>query len=451
MITKEQQLRIDILFKQIANLESSDSSTMTDLSVCKDLISQKFDTNLSYIDICCGKGTILLCLYLEYWKNLEISNIEEKNKYIIDRICGVDISKTQVGITKNTLKNIQKILKIQNILEPFIYNYNILDDDKKEVNELKRKFSCVITNPPYNGLRGEGGNLKSLDIYPEFIEKAYELSDRYVIMITKSHWMNKPSMKYFRERMINEFNVDKIVHYQENPFKGTQISGGVSYFVIDNQNTKETFELNGVVYDRKVALDFLPYELNTNELNVLNKFINFEKLDLSNFKTEGYYNISTNDDRLNSDETGVKCHVSEQKGKIKYLPITEINEKIRTDLPKPKIFSTSSYGANPYALGRIICSDGNEICSQSLVSWNFDNTNDMNTFFKYLNTKIFRFAVSLLKNKQNVSKTVFSLIPNIDFSKLEKVDDENIYKYLNLSEEDIKTIEERCERLKLIK
>ena len=35
------------------------------------------------------------------------------------------------------------------------------------------KFDCVITNPPYNGLRGEGGNLKSLDIYPEFIEKAY--------------------------------------------------------------------------------------------------------------------------------------------------------------------------------------------------------------------------------------------------------------------------------------
>ena len=39
----------------------------------------------------------------------------------------------------------------------------------------------------------------------------------------------------------------------------------------------------------------------------------------------------------------------------------------------------------------------------------------------------------------------------IDFSKLEKIDDENIYKYLNLTDEDIKTIEERCERLKLLK
>jgi site-specific DNA-methyltransferase (adenine-specific) len=251
--------------------------------------------------------------------------------------------------------------------------------------------------------------------------------------------------------MINEFNVDKIVHYVDNPFKGTQISGGVSYFVIDNKNTKETFELNGVIYDRKVALDFLPYELNTKELKVLNKFLEFKKLDLSNFKAEGYYGISTNDSRLNSDVSGIKCHVSEQKGRIKYLPVNDTSEKIKKDLKKPKIFSTSSYGANPYALGRILKSEGNEICSQSLVSWNFDFLDDMNNFHEYLNTKVFRFAISLLKNKQNVSKTIFSLVPDIEFSKLEKVDDENIYKYLNLTEEDIQTIEERCERLKLLR
>ena len=57
----------------------------------------------------------------------------------------------------------------------------------------------------------------------------------------------------------------------------------------------------------------------------------------------------------------------------------------------------------------------------------------------------------MIKNKQDISKNTFSLIPQIDFSKLEKVDDENIYKYLNLTEEDIQTIEERCERLKLLR
>ena len=451
MITKEQQLRIDILSKQIGNLESSDSSTMTDLSVCGDLISQKFDVNLSYMDICCGKGTILLCLYLEYWNKLDISDIEEKNKYIIERICGVDISKAQVDIAKNTLKKIQKILKIQNILEPFVYNYNILDSDKKEVNDLKRKFSVVITNPPYNSERGD--NNQSVDIYPEFVDKAFELADRYVVMITKSNWMNKPSMKDFREKMINKYNVDKIVHYPENPFKGTLISGGVSYFVIDNQNTKETFELNGVVYDRKVALDFLPYELNKNELSVLSKLFIFDKIDMNNFRTQGYYTIKTNDNRLLNDHNSdvVECHVSEQKGKIKFFPISLFNNKIKNDLLKPKIFTTSAYGANPFALGRILKSDTNQICSESLVSWTFSNIEERDTFYDYMNTKLFRVAVSFIKNKKHVSKNTFSLIPQIDFSKLEKVDDENIYKYLKLTEEDIQTIEERCEKLKLIK
>jgi len=451
MITKEQQLRIDILFKQISNLESSDSSTMTELSVCRDLISQKFDFNLSYMDICCGKGTILLCLYLEYWKKLDIPDIEEKNKYIIDRICGVDISKSQVDITKSTLKKIQKILKIHNILVPFVYNYNILDCDKKEINDLKRKFDVVITNPPYNSERGD--NNQSVDIYPDFVDKAFELADRYVIMITKSNWMNKPSMKDFREKMINKYNVDKIVHYPENPFKGTLISGGVSYFVIDNKNTKETFELNGVVYDRKVALDFLPYELNKDELSVLSKLLKIDKINMDNFRTQGYYTIKTNDNRLisdNSDEV-VECHVSEQKGKIKYFPRVLFNTKISNDLLNPKIFTTSAYGSNPFSLGRILKSDGNQICSESLVSWSFNTVNDRDIFHDYMNTKLFRVAVSFIKNKKHVSKNTFSLIPQIDFSKLEKIDDENIYKYLNLTEEDIQTIEERCDRLKLLR
>lgn len=449
MISKEQQLRIDILFKQIDKLESSDSSTMTPISVCRDLISQKFNVNFSYLDICCGKGTLLLCLYLEYWIFLEniIPDFEERNKFIHSKIAGNDISKAQVDIAKSTMINVQKILKIKNLLEFNIYNYNILDVDKKEVNELKRKFSVVITNPPYNSERGD--NNQSVDIYPEFVDKAFELADRYVIMITKSNWMNKPSMKTFREKMINKYNVDKIEHYNNNPFNGTQISGGVSYFVIDNQNTKETFELNGVVYDRKVALDFLPYELDKRELLVLSKLQKMGEISLSNFRPKGYYSINTNDVRI-KDVGDIECHVSEQKGKLKYLLNSDLDKKMVDDIDKYKIFSTSSYGANPYSLGRIL-KGHKQLCSSSLVNWVFDSETEMNNFFEYINTKIFRFCVSLIKNKQDISKNTFSLIPQIDFSKLDKVDDENIYKYLNLTEEDIQTIEERCEKLRLIR
>ncbi len=449
MIIKEQELRIDILLKQIDNLESSDSSTMTPISVCNDLINQKIDVNFSYFDICCGKGTMLLCLYLKFWNVLGEMDIEEKNKYIFERIIGNDISKAQVDIAKSTMIKVQKILKIKNLLDFNIYNYNILDINKKEVNDLKKKFTCVITNPPYNSERGD--NNKSNDIYPSFIEKSFELSDRYVIMITKSNWMNFPIHRKFKEKMINEFNVDKIVHYSENPFKGTEISGGVSYFVIDNQNTKPTFELNGVTYDRKMALDFLPYELNENELKILYKINSFNKIKLDNIRTPGFYGIKTNsEDLIEDNKNSIKCNVSEQRGKVMYYPIQLINQKIIEDLEKYKIFTPKAYGCNPYSLGRVFKGQ-KEICSQSLLNFIFDKENDRDLFYEYMNTNFFKFCISLIKNKQDVGKITFSLIPHIDFSKLEKVDDENIYKYLNLTDEDIRTIEERCERLKLIK
>ena len=445
-ITDNQYKKINNLFSIIEKLESSDSSSMTPVEVCNRLIDEKFNTEFSYFDICCGKGTFILCVYIKFWENLDIDDIDEKNSFIINKMCINDVSKSQIDIAIKSLKNLQKILGIKNILTIESYNIDILTYDKNLYN-LMKKFDVVITNPPYNSERGD--NNQSVDIYPEFVDKAFELADRYVIMITKSNWMNKPSMKDFREKMINKYNVDKIIHYPENPFKGTLISGGVSYFVIDNQNTKETFELNGVVYDRKVALDFLPYELNKNELSVLSKLLKFDKTSLTNFRPKGYYNINTNDVRIK--EIGdIECHVSEQKGKLKYLLLDDLDNKMIDDLDKHKIFSTSSYGANPYSLGRLL-KGHKQLCSGSLVNWVFDNELEMNNFFEYINTKFFRFCVSLIKNKQDISKNTFYLIPNIDFSKLEKVDDENIYRYLNLTEQDIQTIEERCERLKLLR
>jgi len=451
MITLEQYKKINLLLAQIEKLESSDSSTMTTNHVCKTLVEQKFNINYSYLDICCGKGTILLNLYIKFWENIKIQNIEEKNEYILSKMCGCDILESQVMITIKVLKNIQKIMNISNIIEPNIYTIDILNYDKKEYDILK-KFDVVITNPAYNSKRGD--NNQSVDIYPEFIDKAFELTKRYVIMITKSNWMNFPKHKKFREKMINEYNVDKIVHYEKNPFVGTEIKGGVSYFVIDNENTKDTFELNGVVYDRKTALNFLPYVLDQKELKLLNKIIILDKINMSNFRSQGYYNIKTNDTRLKkkNGENYIECHVSKQKGNIMYFPKSEINAKIKNDLNKPKIFTPSKY--TPYKIGRIIVSSSNQICSESMVSWCFDSVKYMQLFKDYMDTKVFRVCFSLISNNARVGKTAFSLIPNIDFSKLEKIDDENIFEYLkkyhDFTDEDIQTIEERCEKLKLI-
>lgn len=124
------------------------------------------------------------------------------------------------------------------------------------------------------------------------------------------------------------------------------------------------------------------------------------EISLSNFRPKGYYSINTNDVRI-KDVGDIECHVSEQKGKLKYLLNSDLDKKMVDDIDKYKIFSTSSYGVNPYSLGRIL-KGHKQLCSSSLVNWVFDSEIEMNNFFEYINTKIFRFCVSLIKNKQDI-------------------------------------------------
>ena len=54
-------------------------------------------------------------------------------------------------------------------------------------------------------------------------------------MITKSSWFVKNNQKDFRERMINEYGLKLINHYDEARvfFPDTQIKTGVSYFLLE--------------------------------------------------------------------------------------------------------------------------------------------------------------------------------------------------------------------------
>jgi len=431
--------KINKILYYLSTRYSQDIETLTNSMVSNDLVSLKFDPNFYILDPFCGRGSILLEWYKQAWIHLPIDNREEKNSFILDRIYGNDIDRGQILMARKNLIMIQQALKIENIKEPNIYNYNISDLETRLNKSMK--FDCIITNPPYNSERNE--NNSSRDIYPEMVDYAFNLSNRYVIMITKSNWMTKPTKKEFRNKMVQDYNVDKIHHYKENPFQNTDIQGGVSYFVIDKENTKDSFELNGVEYDRNTPMDFLPYELNTDELILLNKFKQLPKIDFSNFRGPSYYDIGTNDSRLLKQDDGnsLTCFVSVQKGTTNYFPNTNISQKILNDLDKYKVFTPSAYGS-PYSLGRVF-KGHKEICSASLVNWIFDTEEERDLFFDYVNTKLFRVVVSLVKNKKHVYKNIFSLIPHVDLKSLPEVTDEHIYKALNLTEQEIDILEKR--------
>ena len=65
----------------------------------------------------------------------------------------------------------------------------------------------------------------------------------------------------------------------------------------------------------------------------------------------------------------------------------------------------------------------------------------------YMQTRFFRFMVSLIKNTQNISKTVFSFVPVQDFSK--PWTDEELYAKYGLTDEEIAFIESMIKPMEL--
>lgn len=64
-----------------------------------------------------------------------------------------------------------------------------------------------------------------------------------------------------------------------------------------------------------------------------------------------------------------------------------------------------------------------------------------------MQTRFFRFMVSLIKNTQNISKTVFSFVPVQDFSK--PWTDEELYAKYGLTDEEIAFIESMIKPMEL--
>lgn len=317
------------------------------------------------------------------------------------------------------------------------------------------KFDVIIGNPPYHLSDGSGASTDAANpIYQLFISQAKKLQPNYLVMITPSKWMvgGKISLKPFREQMRSDTRIKKIVDYENAAawFPGIHIDGGISYFLWDRNyhgKTDYTFISNDgqeIKSFRYLKNDFFEYIIRDSRIFDILLKIKCEEYFSSIVSSTQPFGIRK--DLFNSPERypnsrlsehsftdsvriygvkGIKGGARRQTGYITKVSISDTYDALN----KFKLFFTTSYSTNAIIPPEIIIGDKGDACTETFLLIGPFNTKSQQCNCKsFMETKFFRFLLYHGKGTMQVSKTVFGLIPLLDFNE-EWSDEKLINKY----------------------
>ena len=378
--------------------------------------------NIKILDPACGSGNFIIEIYnklMDSFKSL-IPDIKKRKRHILTKnIYMSELNPKNVFITK-------LILDVNNE-----YNLNLHNGDSLKLNTYKEwkitKFDLIIGNPPYNCEFNKGG---ALPLYNKFIEY-YVNSTKLLSFIVPSRWFSGgKGLDKFRNMMLNRTDIQYIKHFDDASkiFKNVNISGGVNYFLINN-NYNGLCKFNGI----KMKLNKYDIILQPKYYDIVNKVINCKKL--SDIYVGRCYGIETNDKnlKLKQKENYIKCYSSKSKG----FDNTYINKSlINKCINNYKVITTR---VSQDCFGNTFIGLPNEIHTNSYISFNVSDLQEANSLLSYLKCKLPNFLLSLRKISQDMSESTISWIPlpslNIIYN------NDIVYKLYKLTNSEINLIE----------
>lgn len=334
------------------------------------------------------------------------------------------------------------------------------------------KFDVIIGNPPYQLSDGGGGNGSSATpLYDKFVLNAINMNPDYFSMIIPSRWMTGgKGLDSFRNQIINDKRITTLHDYAKSKdvFPGIELQGGVCYFLWRNNYNgecdcyrhgfKNEFhskrylkEEGNDIYIREPALVSIRNKVEKVAKKYMDLITSAAKpygLRADVIKSPEKYGLpKMSDTKL---ENGYSIIGLDNHGKRvwKYLdkqyPLTR-----KVGLNKYKLFVSKANGAigtigeveTTAVIGMPFLAKPGELCTETFLQIGpFESVDEAENARCYMMTKFFRALLSVKKQSQNMSQSTYSCVPLEDFSK--KWTDEELYKKYNLSEEEIKFIED---------
>jgi site-specific DNA-methyltransferase (adenine-specific) len=325
------------------------------------------------------------------------------------------------------------------------------------------QFDVVVGNPPYQLATGSSGGagVQAKPIYDLFVEKAKELNPRLVCMVTPSRWFSGGmGLDAFRASMLADNRLRSITDFPDSSdvFPGTQIKGGVSFFLWDRDNrglvTVTTYDKGNVVSTATRPLlepgtdVFLRYNAGVEILRKVMKVEGATGFELPEGKqfmglvsSIGAFGLDTT--FRGRDERQAGDVLVYRNGGVGYISRKELTKE--TDaISWWKVFiprAGSGSDAFPHSiLGKPFIGKPGTASSWTYMHIGpFDDRQAAEHARGYITTRLFRFLVLLHKATQDATRAVYTFVPKQDFSK--PWTDGELYKKYKLTQEEIEFIE----------
>lgn len=337
-----------------------------------------------------------------------------------------------------------------------IYTYNIApenitfysDHDKKSkicsksgvkyiITSLKKKhmkkFDTVIINPPYQDKKGNEGSTNSADLYTKFVYKALELSKKYVAMIVPSAWTGpKHSML---KKVIFEDNQPFVFNtHGKKWFRNVEMN--TCYFITEVGRKGPTVISDAFENTITMTLNkSASLSVNLSMMSLKDKISSFAKN--NNFGSRwirGKLHLNQVEENLGEEVEFIKA-VGRKDANLEIVSLKIGVEDTGYGINKlviPNMGGSSS-------IGHIKIAKKNQVGGHSVVFLTANNKNELPHMKSYLESKIIRFLIDAVKISTPNSKTLFTFIPVIDFTR--SWTDIELYQYFGLTQEEIDYIE----------
>ena len=345
--------------------------------------------------------------------------------------------------------------------ETYAYAFIHAEDVSKHVERIfggSMQFDVVIGNPPYQ-LGQSGGDAVgnfATPIYQKFVQAAKKLDPRYMIMVTPSRWFTGGvGLSAYRNEMLNDRRLRILVDFPDatEVFPGTQIKGGVSYFLWDSA-WNDLCEVV-TVSDGKTTASAIKRDLGTYDVLVrLNDAIPIlEKVLTYNAD----HNVGKLSDKVSTSRPfGLRTYVrGAENTKGLSEPVSLIGRNSQTFIERSKIirnhhwvdqwkvFLGSAYGAGegyPHKIyNEPIVAGPKTACTETyLVIDRFKNKQLAKNCALYLKTNFVRFLVSLRKNTQHITSDRFQFVPDLPMDSIWT--DDLLYQQYAITEAEISFI-----------